>query len=251
MRKTFYVILISLVFTTIGMAKKIVVGIDGGQIPYTFIDYNQKKYAGFNIDLFVKILTSLNYQIEIKNIPFDNLFSDLMTKKIDIIGSAIIATNERRKFFLFSDLHLISNIAIMVRKTETEINDYADLKGKNVGVKKESNQEKTARSILIESKIIQYSQNKEYDALIAGEIDAVIVNVAIANYMINVEKSIDAKIVGTPITNNGYGFVARKDKESEELIRKINKQIEILKREKWYQKNIERWFGKDNNESLM
>ncbi|GMO63511.1 MAG: glutamine ABC transporter substrate-binding protein GlnH [Rickettsiales bacterium] len=251
MKKTFYVFLISLIFTTMAMAKKIVVGIDGGQVPYTFINYNEKKYVGFNIDLFVKILTNLNYQIEIKNMSFDNLFTDLMNKKIDIIGSAIIATNERKKIFLFSDLHLISNIAIMVRKTDTEIKDYADLKGRNVGVKKESIQEKTANNILIESKIIPYSQNKEYDALIAGDVDAIIVNVAIANYMINVEKSIEAKIVGTLITNNGYGFMVRKDKESEELIKKMNKQFEILKIEKWYQKNVEKWFGKDVNSSLM
>ncbi len=74
--------------------QKLVIGTDATLPPMEYID--EGKFIGYDIDLANALAQELNTEVEIKNIEFDNLFTALEQKEIDMIISAVTITEERK-----------------------------------------------------------------------------------------------------------------------------------------------------------
>ena len=61
---------------------------------------------------------------------FSTLIASLNTKKIDISNDAMFITPERKKQVNFSDSFYVLHDAIIVKKSETSVKTYDQLKGK-------------------------------------------------------------------------------------------------------------------------
>jgi len=82
-------------------AKPLIVGTTGQNIPFSFIRDNT--YAGLDIELVSRFAASLKRPVDFSQMTFGGLIPALTTGRIDILASAAMITEERKKQVAFSD----------------------------------------------------------------------------------------------------------------------------------------------------
>ncbi|CAO4839003.1 MAG: L-cystine-binding protein FliY [Holosporales bacterium] len=108
--------------------------------PFTYVDQSQldkdKKptVIGFEIDLFNEIAKRLNRKVEYIDVKFDTILSSIQKNKADAAIANISQTQERDKQVDFSTPYLSSSYALIVKNAH--ISSFADLKGKMLGIQK-------------------------------------------------------------------------------------------------------------------
>lgn len=108
------------------------VGTNADFAPFEFQDENgSTEYQGFDMDLIRAVAKEMGYTAEIQNVNFDGLIPAMESGNIDIIVSGMTINEERKNQVEFSDPYYISGLTIVVPKDNTDINGFADLKGKN------------------------------------------------------------------------------------------------------------------------
>lgn len=107
------------------------VGTTADFAPFEFQDENgSTEYQGFDMDLIRAVAKEMGYTAEIQNVNFDGLIPAMESGNIDIIASGMTINEERKNQVEFSDPYYISGLTIVVPKDNTDINGFADLKGK-------------------------------------------------------------------------------------------------------------------------
>ena len=72
-------------------------------------------------------------KVEVKSLGFDALIPALRSGQIDMIASGMDATPERQKQVSFTEPYFQDGYSVVVRKDNTNINGFDDLKGRTVG----------------------------------------------------------------------------------------------------------------------
>ncbi|MCL2009431.1 MAG: transporter substrate-binding domain-containing protein [Synergistaceae bacterium] len=111
----------------------VVVGTEGTYPPFEFYD-EDNNLTGFDIEMVKSIGKKIGKEIQMVDMPFDGLIPALLTGKIDLIASAVTATEERRQRVNFSDVYHVTDATIVVRTGDDTIKGFADLRGKTIGV---------------------------------------------------------------------------------------------------------------------
>lgn len=115
---------------------KIRVAHDGFFPPYSYID-ETGEYKGYVIDLMDIMAEKLGIQIEAYSNPtWSYLFSAAQKKEVDVV-SLMIDTEERRKWFVFSDPYIFKSQVVITNNEYYKIKDRADLEGKKVAMVKD------------------------------------------------------------------------------------------------------------------
>jgi polar amino acid transport system substrate-binding protein len=83
--------------------------------PFTF-RCDLGNITGFDIELAFYIAEYLNKELEIIDMHFGYLISDLVYDRLDMIGGAISITDERKNVVLFSESYYTGGTAVLVRK---------------------------------------------------------------------------------------------------------------------------------------
>lgn len=227
-----------------GENKKVLrVGTEPTFPPFEFLDEKDaNKYVGFDMDLIRAIGKQMGYEVEINNMGFDALIPALDAGNIDVAAAGISITDERKEKVLFTDAYYDSGLTIAVLKENDEIKTFDDLKGKFIAV-----QIGTTGSI--EANKIEGATVKEFNTnnesfleLKNKGVDAVINDRPVNDYFLTNGGADYAKAVGEPKDAESYGFAA--SKKNQELVNKMNKALEALKKNGEYDKIYEKWFGK-------
>ncbi len=198
----------------------------GTDIPYGVMEFLDEsgEPTGIDVDIAKEIAADLNVELEIKAMPFDDLFGALQRKEIDIIVSAVTITLERQMEMLFSAPYLDAGMSIAVATDDTDIKSQADLAGKRVGVLKGTVGEDLIEELTYvdQSLVRRYTSNdKRIADLVGGELDAIIVHF-LAKDLPNI------KIVEPPLMHSFYGIVTRL--ENRALMAEIDLTLRNLKR---------------------
>ncbi|MEN3004636.1 transporter substrate-binding domain-containing protein [Dehalobacterium formicoaceticum] len=82
--------------------------------PFTFI-VGDKVTTGFDIELAKRICSRLDMDLEITDILFSELIASLVSGEVDMIGAAVIITEERAKKVLFSEPYFQGKMAFLVK----------------------------------------------------------------------------------------------------------------------------------------
>lgn len=201
----------------------LVVGYD---IPYGVMEFydDNGEPAGIDVDIVKHFADELGVKLDLKAMPFDDLFSAIQSRKVDIVASAVTITPDRQKTLLFSQPYLDAGMSLAVRADNSEITDHAGVAGKNVGVLKGTVGEDLAqKSDLFKSAtIVPYKENeKRMSDLQQGNIDA-----AIVHFLVTDDQSI--KLVGEPLKQSFYGIVTHLD--NVELMNSLDKILRDMKR---------------------
>ena len=202
---------------------KLVVGVD---IPYGVMEFLDEsgKPAGIDIDIAGEIVSALGIEMEIRTMPFDDLFGALYDKKIDVVISAVTITPDRQKTMLFSIPYLDAGMSIAVAGHNREINQESDLGGKRVGVLKGTVGEKlmTDSPHVDKSLLKSYKSNdKRIKDILEGRLDAIIVHFLAKTHP-------KLRFVEPPLTQSYYGIVTNLENKS--LMEQINNTLRDMKR---------------------
>ena len=100
--------------TASGASGKVLrVGANANFAPFESLDENQNM-QGFDIDLMKALAKEAGFTVEFRNIAWENLFSSLENKDVDVLISAITITGDRKQTMDFSDPYYeITQVALM------------------------------------------------------------------------------------------------------------------------------------------
>lgn len=216
-----------------------VVGMEPTFPPFEFTE--DDKYIGFDIDFAQAVCDKMGVKMEVKSMGFDALIPALKSGQIDMIASGMDATPERAKQVAFTTTYFHDGYSVVVRKDNTSIHGFNDLKNSVVGSQ-------------VGTKGVELAQNtgatvKQYDAnsqgwleLNSGTCDAVVINTSVALYYLKQGGDKDLKLAGdSQLAPDGLAMAISKDKP--ERLEKVNKAIKELKEDGTYAKLYQKWFG--------
>lgn len=215
-------------------AGKLIVGTSTPYEPMEYAD-DQGKIVGFDIDLAQEIASSLDVELEIKDMDFDLLLDSVVSGDIDIAIAAITINVERSEKVLFSNPYLNAGQVIVVNDSNADIKSPEDLNGSKVGVENGTTSQQEAEKYTNSSLVIDFDNySAALDGLVRGEVQAIIIDYPAGFGLVRNNEEI--KVIGNPFTDELYGVAIKKGETS--LKNKIDEiinsgTIDVLK-DKWF-----------------
>ena len=171
--------------------KTFTVGFDAEFPPYGYMDDNGE-YVGFDLDLAAEVCARNGWTLVKQPIDWDSKDMELSSGAIDCIWNGF-TINGREDEYTWSSPY-VDNSQVFVVATDGGITTFADLAGKAVGVQRDSsalsalnNEEEPANITLRDSfgSLTEYADyNTAFMDLEAGALDAVAMDIGVANYQI-------------------------------------------------------------------
>jgi len=214
-------------------AGKIVVGTSADYPPYEFYLLNDKEgeLVGIDIDIAKVIAKELGVKLEIKDLIFSRIFNALEAGQIDIGIAGLHPTEERRKTAMFSDIYYQAIQTLLIHSKNSEnIKTAEDLRGKRVGVQKDSIQEDLARGRIEGA---EFSVRETIEELVIilekGLVDAVIFEKPVSESYVRRNK----KLMSVPCKTHYdlLGSAIAVKKSNTDLLNEINRILKKLKKE--------------------
>lgn len=200
---------------------KLVMVTEAGFHPYEY--YSNGEIVGVDVEIVEKIAEYLNVDLEVKDVHFDSIISEVKSGKSDIGAAGISYTEERAKEVAFTDDYIESNQIIIV-KQESDITDPATLHGKvavQLGTIADSYITDNYSNIEIvrENKFLACIED-----LKQSKVDAVVMDELPAKNLIDSTM----KILSEPVISDSYGMIVAKD--NKELLEAANYVISEMKK---------------------
>ncbi|MFQ6341634.1 basic amino acid ABC transporter substrate-binding protein [Campylobacter sp. VTCC 70190] len=244
MKKILSIVLLALVGLFLGACNnssdanvELKVGTSPNYKPFNYKE--DSKLTGFDTDLVEEIAKRNGIKIIWVETAFDGLIPALKAGKIDMIASAMSATDERRASVDFTEPYYMSKNLYLKLKDNSALNSKEDLEGKKIGVLLGSLQENTAKAI----QNAQVQSNKDLNiavlALKNNKIDAIVADKDTAKgYLSENPELVD--FFEEEDGAEGLSFAFDKDKQKE-IIEKFNKGIEELKADGFYDTLVKKY----------
>ncbi|ELR6560968.1 transporter substrate-binding domain-containing protein [Campylobacter coli] len=207
---------------------------------YKPFNYKQdSKLTGFDTDLVEEIAQKNGIEIVWVETNFDGLIPALKAGKIDMIASAMSATDERRQSVDFTKPYYMSKNLYIKLKNNEALQTKTDLEGKKIGVQLGTLQENTAKAI----KDVQVQSNKDLNiavlALKNNKIDAILADQDTAKGFLAENPDLVSFYQETD-GGEGFSFAFDKDKQKE-VIEIFNKGIDEAKTSGFYDNLIKKY----------
>ncbi|MCC8137861.1 MAG: amino acid ABC transporter substrate-binding protein [Clostridiales bacterium] len=224
---------LSMAMGTIGMAEEerttFIVGFDAEYPPYGYMD-DDGEYTGFDLELAQAVCDLEGWELVKTPIDWDSKDLELESGSIDCIWSGF-TINGREDDYLWSYPY-VDNSQVIVVSEESGITGLADLEGKIVGVQAASaalellseggDQEDLAATFGTLQEFADY--NTAFVELQAGSIDAVAMDIGVAQYQIKEKEGYI--ILDEELNSEQYGIGFRMD--DEELRDTVNEALLAL-----------------------
>jgi len=209
--------------TMIAPQKELTIGTDPTLQPMEYTENG--KIIGYDIDLANLLGKELGRRVVFKNIVFDNLFTALEHKDVDLIISAVTITPERQQKYDFSEQYLNAGQVIITRKDNNKITSTANLRGKRIATQKGTTNEISAIKYTSDSLVIRYPDFEQATkALVDGQVEALFTDLPSAKGITLTHPTL--KIASDPFTNEYYGIVFRK---GDPAVKQVNAALDSLR----------------------
>ena len=225
-------------------AKTFVVGFDAEYPPYGYMDDNGE-YTGFDLELAEEVCKLKGWTLKKQPISWDNKDNELKTGNIDCIWNGF-TINGRENDYTWSDAY-VDNSQVMVVKKSSNIKKLTDLKDKKVGVQAASAaldvlQDAEGQKALADSfKGLQEfaDYNTAFVELELGNIDAVAMDIGVAQYQIKSRGEDTYMILDEHLNAEKYGIGFKKG--NTELCKEVNDALHTLKKNGTFDKLAEKY----------
>ncbi|MCE7255114.1 basic amino acid ABC transporter substrate-binding protein [Campylobacter coli] len=205
--------------------------------PFNF--KQDSKLTGFDTDLIEEIAKKNGIEIVWVETNFDGLIPALKSGKIDMIASAMSATDERRQSVDFTKPYYMSKNLYLKLKNNDSLQTKNDLEGKKIGVQLGTLQENTAKAI----KNAQVQSNKDLNiavlALKNNKIDAIVADQDTAKGFLAENPELVSFYQETD-GGEGFSFAFDKNKQKD-IIEIFNKGIDEAKTDGFYDTLIKKY----------
>ena len=206
------VFLLALVAFQCSFALTLTVGTAPQNPPFGDIADQQGNFFGFDIDIMMKICNRIHAKCNFKPFTYNDLFSQINNKQIDLAISAIIINSDEKDNFIFTLPYLESNAQFLALKTSS-VKSPKNINSKIVGTRRGTLFKDLAR-LLYQNKIksIEYPDVASMlDALKNVDVDVILLNSEAAKYWYANNSDL-YRLVGTKIpVGDGYAIMANKD----------------------------------------
>lgn len=214
-----------------------IVGIYVYDYPFGYL--NNGQIGGFDYDIMNEIAKESELKIDFIDMKFEELMPALYSHQIDIIIAGMTVTEERSKLVSFSKGYYESSQAILVNKDNTNITNFDDLVGKNVGVIS-GTIGYTYLSKRIGINIERFDTGSTaLLALKVEKLDAVVFDKVTCKHYAETDDKI--KLIEDPNYPIEYYAIAVR-KEDTDLLQKINEGLEKITLNGTYQKLLDKYF---------
>jgi arginine transport system substrate-binding protein len=172
---------------------------------------NQLYAYGFDIDLMRKICRRMSAECKFKSYGFDDIFTALQFKEVDLVISAIIVTAHRRENFIFSIPYLESNAQYITNLNST-IQNLLDIHGKKVGARAGTPYGPLAEIVTKDNSIIMYNTIDDmFVGLQKQEVDVCLMDYESVKNWIAINPGVYKLIGGKIPIGEGYAIMLNPD----------------------------------------
>ncbi|KTD10983.1 arginine-binding periplasmic protein [Legionella gratiana] len=240
MRVISYILLFFLSIATVHAEIKI------GTIHY-YPPFIINKYQGFDIDLMNYLCQRMKIKCSYTQMNEKELFPALQNQKVNLIIAGIMISPQREANYLFSLPYLRSRGVFIVPK-QSNLKQITDLNGKKVGASNDLNGEVFID--YLQTRFQNRLKIKKYDSVDAlinalenGSLSAAFVHESYANYWNN-NGLANIRVLGRPRSvGDGVAIVAMP--EEQDLVEKINKELQGIENNGIYLNLYRTYFGND------
>jgi L-cystine transport system substrate-binding protein len=117
----------------------LVVGTEGTYAPFTFHDQGSGALTGYDVEVAKAVGKELGVPVKFEETQWDAIFAGLDAGRFDMIANQVSITPERQKDYAFSTPYTVSKGVVVVKKGDSSISSFADLKGKTTAQSLTSN----------------------------------------------------------------------------------------------------------------
>ena len=197
--------------------------------PYEYLDGDQ--FAGIDIEIAGEIAKKLNMELEIKDVDFSTILGLVETGVADMGMAGMTVTEDRLKSVDFSTSYA-KGVQVVIVKDGGKVASLEDLEkeGILIGVQQSTTGDIYASAPVEKGgygsdKVVQYNTgNDAVAALVAGKVDAVIIDNEPAKSYVKVNEGLS--ILDTEYANEDYAICVAKT--NTELLNKINTALDEL-----------------------
>ena len=222
---------------------KLVVALEGAWQPWSYHD-SSDTLVGYDVEVSRAIAEKLGVEPEYVESDWDSLFAGLDAGRYDMVCNGVEVTEERAKTYAFTTPYGYIHTALAVRKDNTDITSFEDLKGKTTANSLASTYMELAESYGATVQGID-TLEETIQLLTAGRIDATLnADVSFYDYL-NVHPDADFKLVAFTEEASHVAIPLRKGDETATLLEAINNAIEELRADGTLSELGEKYFGQD------
>ncbi len=210
----------------------LIVGISPDYPPYESLENGEM--VGFDVDMMAELEKYLGVNVEFEQMTFSTIVDAVNLGQVDVGVSGFTYDPERQ--VLFSDPYLESAQVILTKK-DSGIESAADLSGKVVGAQLGTTGADAAAEIEGASVELNQDANILVEALKAGQMDAVVVDLLVAQ---NYEESDSSLVVlDEPLVDEENGIICSTSNEL--LMDALNDAIAQFKESDAYEELKTKW----------
>ena len=225
---------------------KLVLGLDASFPPMGFVDAATGEIVGFDIDLAKEVTKRLGVELVPQPIDWAAKEMELNAGNIDCIWNGMTITPQRLESMSISLPYLRNDQVVVVRK-DAGITDLGGLAGKTLGLQAGSsaNDALDAAEAFKASlgDVVPFDENlTALMDLNVGGLDAVLVDVIVANYYMTVN-SYPFLVLDESLAPEEYGIGFRKADAA--LTDKVNELLLAMRADGTLEEIAIKWFGED------
>ena len=221
---------------------KLVVALEGAWQPWSYHD-SSDTLVGYDVEVSHAIAEKLGVEPEYVESDWDSLFAGLDAGRYDMVCNGVEVTEERAKTYAFTTPYGYIHTALAVRKDNTDITSFEDLKGKTTANSLASTYMELAESYGATVQGID-TLEETIQLLTAGRIDATLnADVSFYDYM-NVHPDADFKLVAQTAESSHVAIPVLKSEDTAYLDA-LNTAIEELRADGTLKTLSEKYFGQD------
>ena len=218
---------------------KIIIATEGQYAPFNF--FENKKPAGFEIEVAEALAAKMGVKVEWKALSFYALLTGLKQDRWDMVIASHGITPERAKAVTFADPHYCSGGVVVAK--DAAIKGGKDLAGKTVAVQTGTSYQENVKKVAKVKEIKNFPQDTDARAaLVSGRVDAWVTDkfVALQSQQAN---------PGSGLNMGEFLFVERiapaVAKGNTALAAEINKALAAIMADGSYEKISQKYFKED------
>ena len=230
--------------------KKVRVAIEGAYPPFSQIT-PEGKLIGFDVDIAVALCNAMGAEPVLVTQDWDGMIPGLLARKYDTIIASMSITEERLQKVDFSKKYYQTPAKFMAKKGLFSTFSQDALKGKTVGVQRETVHDKYLTDIYGKDVTIKRygSLDEAYLDVDAGRLDILMADsVALMDGFLSKEKGKEYEFVGPDMVDPkwfGPGIGAALRKEDTDLKEKLNAAIDKIRADGTYDAIQKKYFSFD------
>ncbi|WP_175639104.1 amino acid ABC transporter substrate-binding protein [Metabacillus schmidteae] len=217
------------------------VGTEGTYAPFTF--HNEEgELTGYDVEVIKEVAKRMEVEIEFMETQWDSMFAGLNSERFDLIANQVGINEDRLANYDFSTPYTYSSSVIVTPADNNDITSFEDLKGKKSAQSLTSNygaiaEENGAELVGVEglAQSIELIKQGRADVTVNDKL-------AVLDYM-KTQKDKSVKIVAESNDVSEMAFTFNKG--NEELVEKVNEQLEAMKEDGTLAKISKEWFDED------